>query len=91
MSYQYATERAEVFTESGQLMYVAIRDNAIRMLKLSGAVTCGKLTNAIGVSGSSWTMLACVDRLAELGEIVLVPRPGYATQDQVYVRGSLPL
>jgi hypothetical protein len=37
-------------------------------------------------SGDSWTMLACMDRLVELGEIREVPQSGVAGQDRIFVK-----
>lgn len=87
MSYSYQTNRAEVFTETGQVMFLKIRDNAKRLLAISGAVQAEKLW--ADCSGDSWTMLACVDRLVELGELRLVYREHCPTQHQVYVAGAL--
>lgn len=83
MSYSYATERKEVFTESGQAMFLLIRDTARRLIDKSGAVTMEKLM--VG-TGSSWTMMACVHRLAELGELESIWDNG-AGQDQVFIAG----
>ena len=65
--YSYEEEKPGIFTEEGQALFLAIRDNVKRLLTLSGAV---RMQEAIsGNCGSSWQMLACVDRLVELGEI----------------------
>lgn len=88
--YSYHTEKPELFTEAGQVMFLRVRDAARAHLKLSGAVQCHVLMSAAG-GGSSWTMLACVDRLEELKEIRRVDDGKCSTQDQVYVRGTLPL
>lgn len=68
MSYSYATQRPNVFTESGQKMFLQIRDKAKELIARSGAASCDKII--CGCSGDSWDMLACVDRLVELGEFV---------------------
>lgn len=83
MSYSYTTERTEIFTERGQEMFPLIRDTAHKLLKSSGAVTMGKLM--VG-SGCSWTMMACVHRLVELGELRSMWNGG-AGQDEVFVAG----
>jgi hypothetical protein len=67
MPYDYATERASIFTESGQAMFLEIRDNAKRLLSEAGAFRFQELTRS--VAGDSWAMLACVDRLVELREL----------------------
>lgn len=74
MSYNYSTQRAYVFTEDGQVMFLKIRDNAKHLIEQAGAA---RLQEIIGnVTGDSWNMLACVDRLVELGEIREVTEPG---------------
>ena len=83
MGYSYLTEKAEIFTEDGQVMFLRIRDHARKLLEVSGAVTGGKLL-AAGGTGSSWTMMACVDRLCELGELRKV-YDGSWWQHSVYV------
>lgn len=84
MSYRYATERPKVFTEDGQVMFLKIRDAAKALIASSGAATCEKIIS--GCTGDSWQMLACVDRLVELKEILEVPNPhSRAGQHRVFV------
>ena len=71
MSYDYSTQRPNVFTEDGQVMFLKIRDKAKALIATSGAATCEKIIS--GCSGDSWDMLACVDRLVELKEIFEIP------------------
>lgn len=86
MGYVYSEQRAKVFLEETQPMFLKIRDAAKRLIAESGAVTAGKLIQHAG-SGDSWTMLACIDRLAEIGELHPVPNPhSRAGQDQIYVQ-----
>jgi len=68
MSYDYKTERPNVFTEEGQRMFLKIRDRAKELIRMAGCARSQEMMS--GVCGSSWTMLACIDRLVELGEIV---------------------
>lgn len=68
MSYNYETEKAALFTDEGQRQFLKVRDFCKRMLKEAGAVRADKAMQAWG-SGSSWTMLAALDRLVELGEL----------------------
>lgn len=86
MSYDYQTQRPYVFTERGQEMFLSIRDRVKRLLDTAGAV---RLAEAItGETGDVWNMLACVDRLAELGEIRELSNPGVAGQFRVFVRNK---
>ena len=65
--YNYEIEKQKLITERGQVMFLEIRDRVQRILKDAGAV---RMQEAIArTSGDSWTMLACVDRMVELGEL----------------------
>jgi len=67
MSYQYNMEKEKLFTDEGQRMFLQIRDNVNKLLASAGAV---RMDKAIAkVTGDSWEMLACVDRMVELGEL----------------------
>lgn len=71
MSYDYKAERPHLFTEDGVVMFTKIRDEAFRLCRLAGCVRADKLMNKAG-GGSTWLMIACMDRLIELGELVEV-------------------
>jgi hypothetical protein len=81
MSYDYKNEKPEIFTEDGQVMFLKIRDEANRLVGLSGCVMMGKLL--VG-TGDSWTMLACVDRMVELGELVEIKYGNCAAQHRIF-------
>lgn len=86
MSYSYQTERKNVFTENGQVMFLAIRDNAKSLIASAGCARMDKIIAGCG-GGDSWTMLACVDRLVELGEIVEVKQlVAVAGQFRIFTR-----
>lgn len=81
--YNYQNEKQRIFTEYGQEMFLKIRDNVQRLIKQSGAVM---MQNAISsVTGDSWMMLACVDRLVELKEIMEITSGNVAAQHRVFV------
>lgn len=82
--YSYAEVKPRIFTEDNQKMFLAIRDKTHRLLTLAGAVTMQEAIKGCG-SGSSWDMLACVDRLVELGEIREITNGNVAGQDRVFV------
>jgi hypothetical protein len=86
MGYDYQTERPFVFTEDGQVMFLKIRDKAKHLLETSGAASCEKLIS--GCTGDSWSMLACVDRLVELRELLEVPNIySRAGQHRLFIAG----
>ncbi len=80
--YNYQDWRHGIFTEEGQVVFLKIRDNAQRLLKVAGAF---KHTYAYtGITSDNYTMAACIDRLVELGEIVEVTRDT-AWPDRVFI------
>lgn len=74
MSYSYKGLKHRIFIEANQCMFLSIRDRTKRLMEVAGAATMGKLI--AGETGDSWDMMACVDRLVELGEIVELTKPG---------------
>jgi hypothetical protein len=82
VSYDYDTEREKLFTEPGQRLFLKFRDNANRLLASAGAFRMDRAM--AGLTGDSWTMLACADRMIELGEIVEVSPPNSAGQYRIF-------
>lgn len=81
--YDYQNEKANIFTEDGQVLFLQVRDNAKRLIKQAGAVRMQEII--LGCGGDSWHMLACVDRLIELGELREVTQGDVAGQYRVFV------
>lgn len=78
--YQYDKMRSKLFTEEGVAMFLDIRDHTRALLKTAGAITLeAAIRGARG--GDSWLMLACVDRLVELGEISEILYPEQKIQN----------
>lgn len=73
MAYDYATQRHNIFTEDGSSMLLKIRDATKALIANAGVARSDKMM--AGCSGDSWTMLACIDRLVEIGEIIEIPNP----------------
>ena len=85
--YQYLKERPRLFTDEGQRMFLQVRDHVKRLLREAGSfrMDCA-LTD---LCGSSWEMLACVDRLVELKEIVECTHPNtQAAQNRIFSDGG---
>jgi hypothetical protein len=82
--YNYQEQKKNIFTEQEQVLFLKIRDNVHNLLAKSGAVTMGCAIRGCG-GGDSWDMLACVDRLVELGEIREIPQNNVAGQNRIFV------
>jgi hypothetical protein len=81
--YSYQSQRPFVFTEEGQKDFLKIRDKAKELLQKSGAVTSEKL---LCITGDTWNMLACIDRLVELEELIEIPNPvSRAGQHRIFI------
>lgn len=81
--YNYAIEKAGIFTEKGQVMFLKIRDNVGRLIENAGAVRQQEATR--GVGGDSWFLLACLDRMVELGELREITGSNVVAQHRVFV------
>lgn len=84
MIYVYEKQRQNLFTDEGQRMFLRVRDWVGLRLNDAGAFRMQEAMSAAG-GGDSWDMLACVDRLVELGEIREVTRGACAGQHRVFV------
>lgn len=81
--YNYEHERPKLFTDDGQRLFLKIRDNCQRLMKLAGAARLGNII--AGNMDEPFVKLACVDRLVELGEIRCLSPENVAGQDRVFV------
>lgn len=85
--YNYETQKANIYTDDGLRLFVGIRDQVHALLKQAGAVRMQeaiRLPNGIGAA-DSWTMIACVDRMVELGELLEITPSDCAGQYRVFV------
>lgn len=86
MSYSYAAQKSWLFTDEGQRLFLKVRDRAKVLAKTAGAFRGLAPCDEVSGFGDSWNMLACIDRLVEIGEWRRIPRDHYvAAQDEVYV------
>ena len=82
--YNYEVQKSFLFTDEGQRMFLKVRDYVGYLLEEAGAF---KMIRAWeNVTGGSWDMLACVDRLVELGEILEVKKENTAGQDRIFIK-----
>lgn len=82
--YKYEAVRAMVFIERNQTTFLSIRDRVHRLLEEAGAFTMRAAI--VNQSGCSFELMACVDRLAELGEIMSVGKAHPWDLDRVFTR-----
>lgn len=82
--YNYKIQKREIFTEDGLVMFTKIRDNAFKLISLAGCARMGEII--AGNTGDSWTMLACVDRLVETGEIREIKYGDCAGQNRIFIK-----
>ncbi len=88
MSYSYPEMRDRLFTDDGQRMFLKCRDTTQRLLDTAGAARMDKMI--AGLTGDSWLMLACADRMVELDELHEISPPGSAGQHRIFVRKGGP-
>ena len=84
MSYNYEKEKPKLFIEAHQRLFLEIRDRVHGFLDETGVAKMGFILQ--GSSGDSWVMMACVDRLVELGEIKEVFHGDCVDQDRIFVK-----
>jgi hypothetical protein len=82
--YNYESEKNGLFTDDGQRMFLSVRDKVNRLIKQAGCVRMDSATE--GQSGCAWAMLACVDRMVELGEIKEINYGECAGQYRIFTR-----
>lgn len=84
--YNYQTEKKRLFTEEGQEMFIKIRDKAKALLEVAG---CFRMDAVMKTTGDTWMMLACVDRMVEMKEIVEVTAGQMvAGQNRIFTAGQ---
>jgi hypothetical protein len=83
--YSYQTEKPALFTEGGQRDFLKTRDHVHALLKKAGAF---RMQEAMICSVCSWTQLAMIDRLVELGEIREITGGNVAGQHRVFVAAN---
>ena len=81
MSYVYAEQRKNLFTEEGLKLVMEAKDKALFCIQVSGAVKMDKLLQ----TGSSWDSLAAVDYLVETKIIREITPNTCWGQDRVFV------
>lgn len=68
MSYSYAEERALMFTDDGQRLFLRIRDKVEGLFAVAGACSVRAALRDMDDKIPFNPRMACLDRLCELGE-----------------------
>lgn len=83
--YTYESQRENLFNDEGQRLFLEIRDRTFGLLKTAGAARMEEMIR--GSVGNFWHMLACVDRMVELGELHEITEAGKVPgQFRVFVK-----
>lgn len=83
--YDYSLQRAMLFTDDGQRLFLKVRDRTNALLAQSGAVMMEKATATC--TGDSWDFIACLDRMVELGDILEVRNEhSRAGQHRIFIK-----
>jgi hypothetical protein len=86
MSYDYQTEKHKIFEPENQQDFLKARDQANKLLEVAGAFMIFRALQ--GITGDTWTMMAYIDRLKELGEIREITDSNTMGQYRVFVKGK---
>lgn len=81
--YIYESQRKNIFTEQGQEMFIKIRDKAKSLLATAGSFRMDAIMSSC--TGDTWDMLACVDRMVEMGELKEITPENVSGQHRVFV------
>jgi hypothetical protein len=85
MAYSYPALRADLFTEEGSTRFIKDRDAVLKAMKATGAIRMGEAMRFMQAS-DTWTMLATMDRLCELGDVKEITAAGLVMgQERVFV------
>jgi hypothetical protein len=81
--YNYETEKAQLFTDEGQRKLIKTRDNVLRIVKEAG---CIRMQEALRFAnmGDSWSNMAMIDRLVELGDLVEISKGDEPGQYRIF-------
>lgn len=85
--YNYSEEREKLFTDEGQRNFLLVRDHVHHLLDEAGAFQMMKAFKPLSAT-DTWTSMAYVDRLLELGEIREVTRSSCAGQYRTFVNNK---
>lgn len=81
--YKYESMKSVLFTDAGQRKFIKTIDFVKEVIQKAGCVRMDVVLSRIG--GDAWEVMACVDRLVELGELKEVLQCGAFGQDRIFI------
>lgn len=87
MSYVYQEIRPKLFTEDGVRILLQVRETVSRLLPLAGAARAMEIWS--GMTDDTWMLLAALDYLVELGDIIEITGEGIAAQHRIFIAGRM--
>jgi hypothetical protein len=80
--------KKEIFTEECQKMLLSIIDFVFKCFDIAGCVRMFEIIRSCK-GGDAWKIMACVDRLVELGEIQEVQQKYSACQSRIFINDKI--
>ena len=80
MTYDYEKQKEDIFKEENQATFLKVRDKVKQLLETAGPFRMDKVMPG----GDSWTSMAYIDRLVELGEIREVAQEKVWGQNRIF-------
>lgn len=86
--YKYEENKKYIFSDEGQRLFIAVRDRVLSIVEESGAITMAKASRLPAKVGAadSFNLMACVDRMVELGDLSEVWYRKCTTQERVFIK-----
>jgi len=83
--YNYEFHKKELYSDLGMQMLLDVNDKAIKLIEVSGCVKVSKVLD--GITGDSFTMLACIDQLIKMKRVREVfPVSGSTAQNRILIK-----
>lgn len=88
MSYNYQQEKKGLLDDEGQRFFTKMRDGVLKLIEQAGAVRMQEAFKCAPGSYKSWTAMAVLDRMVELGDLMELTDGNVAGQNRVFVRAN---
>lgn len=86
IGYSYSSQKENLFNEKGQVAFMRVRDRVKELLDKGKAFRVDSLLqHSWGMHVDDWDLLACLDRMVELGEITECRYGECAGQHRVFM------